>query len=67
VENTTTWTAIREDRALPAAHSGTTLRTLGTSECTKNRSLVAPMGSFAALASAYVAGQESNPPREESG
>lgn len=60
------WTAIREDRALPAAHTGTSLRTLGTTVCTKQRSLVAPMGSFA-VATAYVAGQESNPPREESG
>ncbi len=62
-----TWTAIRKDRALPAAHGRTSLRTLGTTVCTKQRSLVAPMGSFAVITSAYVAGQESNPPREESG
>jgi len=69
VVTTTTWTAIRTDRAVPAAHGGATLafgspRTLcGT---TKQRSLVGAMGT-SAVTSAYVAEQESNPPREESG
>lgn len=62
-----TATAIRTDRALRPAHGGATLRTLGTTVCTKQRSLVASMGAFAVVPSAYVADQESNPPREESG
>ena len=70
MEITTTWTAIRKDRAVPAAHGGATLalRSLralcGT---TKQRSLVSPMGAFVGVPSTYVTDQESNPPREESG
>ena len=65
---TTTWTAIRTDRAVPAAHGGTTLAFSPRTLCgtTKQRSLVGAMGT-SAVTSAYVAHQESNPPREESG
>lgn len=64
-----TWTAIRTDRAVPAARSGATLahRSLHVLGGTKQRGLVSPMGAFAAGPSTYVADQESNPPREESG
>ena len=61
MEITTTWIAIRTDRAVPAAHGGA-LTAAGSAYAvcgsTKLRS-VASMGTFA--------GQESNPPREESG
>jgi len=68
VENSTTWTAIRKDRAVPAAHVGTSLA-LGTARdlCGSTKQLGAPMGTFAGVPSTYVADQESNPPREESG
>lgn len=62
-----TATAIRTDRALRLAHGGATPRLLWMTGCTKQRSLVASMGAFAVVPSAYVTDQESNPPREESG
>ena len=65
-----TWTAIRTDRAVPAARSGATLahRTLAVlCGTTKQRGMVSPLGSFAAVPSTYAVDQESNPPREESG
>jgi hypothetical protein len=68
VEITTTWTAIRTDRALSAAHGGATLASCATNgvfgTATKQSRMVSPMGF---IPSAYVADQESNPPREESG
>lgn len=70
MEITNTWTAIRTDRARPAAHGGTALatRTRGADVCTaKQLNGVAPMSAFVGLPSTYVTDQESIPPREWSG
>lgn len=56
-----TRTAIRTDRAVPAAHGGAGLRAFATKQ------LSAPIGTCLGVSPAYVTGQESNPPREESG
>jgi hypothetical protein len=60
MELTTTWTAIRKDRALPAAHLGAGLK------CASQRSgnAFAPMGFDVVVPSTYVTDQESHPPRE---
>lgn len=74
MEITTTWTAIRTDRARSAAHGGTALlasRTRGIVACsprsTKQLNGVAPMAVFVGSPSTYVTDQESHPPREWSG
>jgi hypothetical protein len=71
VENTTTRTAIRTDRGLTAAHCGT-----GTgAPASRPRTVLAGqpkgnagvrMSAFAGFPSAYVADQETHPPRERS-
>ena len=59
MEITTTWTAIRKDRGLTAAHRGAGL-TCATKPGTNG---VSPMTPFVSVP-AYVADQESHPPRE---
>jgi hypothetical protein len=58
---TTAWTATRTARALPAARSGAAL-TCGLDASAKHRNGIKPM--FAVGVPAYVADQESHPPRE---
>jgi hypothetical protein len=63
VVNTMTWTAIRTDCGLPAAHSGSLLGARTAAPATRKRiNSVARMVSFAGVP-AYVADQESHPPR----
>ena len=63
--NTTAWTATHTARGLTAASSGTALA-CGQDVATKHRNGITPMPSFVAAVPAYVADQESHPPREGS-
>ena len=60
MSNNTAWTATRTDRGLTAAHRGAAL---ANGIATKRIGGVSPMSVFAGVP-AYVADQESHPPRE---
>jgi hypothetical protein len=65
METKTTWTAIRTDRGLTRAHGGAQLTTRPDSAfAVKPINGVSPMSGFGVPA--YVADQESHPPRERS-
>jgi hypothetical protein len=67
VVNTKTWTAIRTDCALTRAHGGAQLATRPDATfAVKPINGVSPMSAFSGVPSAYVAEQESHPPRERS-
>ena len=64
----TTWTAIRTDRGPACAHGGTRLATRPVAafdaSIVKRINGVTPMSAFTGVPSAYVAEQESHPPRD---
>ena len=63
--NSMTWTAIRTDRGPACAHGGTRLATRPVATLAAKRTTgVTPVSAFAGVPSAYVAEQESHPPRE---
>jgi hypothetical protein len=63
MEMTRCWTAIRTDRALTAAHEGTTMLASRTRlGATKLNGLSMPVVGFVGVP-AYTADQESHPPR----
>ena len=65
MEITTSWTAIRTDRARSAVHGGALLASGTRSIAPKTANGALPMTSFACV-SAYVVDQGSHPPRGNS-
>ena len=61
MSNNTAWTATRTDRGLTAAHCGAALASV--SDIATKQLTGTPMAAFAGVP-AYVADQESHPPRE---